>query len=745
MLNILPVHNELQNVGSNATHNSLYNQYQLADKAFQELANVGSSLSHTNLQLPGYEYILNFPLREEMTDTAAVADALAVALKTYLSDTAAVADALAVKQVIPNSEPVAIADSLTIILKVYIDEVLAIDDILSNGLTNFIDTVAIADQLQLVIKDFMSDTVAVQDLMSVIEKGSSTDGSAVADSLVIKSRIPNSEPTPVGDHIRIILRFNDNSSLQANVNVAFNNNSTQQTNIDQYMNDSSSQRITITPDIDIPVTDITDPNNPFYPSIYINGSTIVANACTQPSNPSELANASVFANISQQGYLLTGVIQAGYCDIASYNVNLEPGGGTWSFTTVDAVAASGDEVVAFGLGGIATGSGRIISNSMNGYITAGVFGAPDLEKQLQLTANYNSFGFRLPDQFLQTPPLAQFSTLATAAKAVAEVCGISLTWSAPDAPLTDLFPQSGMTAKGAIQSLAGRVGAWFVWTGGTTYAVIAPDVGTGGWSLPACELTLSNQSKTLFYITDPVIMFPVQPVGQGNITSPPALNPDDISNINKVQKFASVTKKLTSNDPVRYFDVPGSAKHIWIQILTKSETSGQFVTNDPNEWFFYADPTVPSGGAISTRSYKVKQAQVDSNAFPTGNSDIDAGQFSMNLGYSVDVDALTDAYNNAVDDSTTTGSHLVNQSQESFRYVKAGEGSASCIFTGSLPLPGMIFGSPAGGLPGNAIIESVSLSSPGILNISYGCYLRLNFAQPRNFYSVGTAGGPYAG
>lgn len=754
---IRPVHSSFQTLDTDQTHDNLTSDYNDSNKGYKEFDTLLTNQTHNSLQLSGYQYLLDTTATISKTDGASSTDSLIMNLKSYLSEPVTSGDSIIPKGVTSSVDGAPSTDSLNMVLKIYITEGVSSFDGLF--VTNFSieDTANVYDQVVLAVDSYMSDLANIGDSITLVGKTYLVDGAPSTDSLVMKRLIYSTEYTPVGDSVAVRRFINDNSSMGIFGLKYTNNNSSMMIGNIEYINNNSSMQIGGIQPITTPVTDVQSASNPFAPTIILNGSALVLNSSTAPLNPDAIATTPAWLNLSPAGYIQTVAFPSGYCNAFTYSINLGLGGGSFKVITADQLGVPGSPVTIFGLpANITVGAGQHISNSGAGYVTHGTFGFTNLDRQIQIAlagADFKVPGLNLlPTQYLSQPPSAEWTTLSGGAQAVASAAGIGLTWLAPDAPLTDMFPQTGTTVIGALQSLAAKVGAWVVWTGNNQYVVITPDQPFNGWSAPPCQLLGPGgaEQKQNYNIADPVVIFPVHAVGGGGtITSPTQLDPNAIENINKVQKFGgSITRKLTADDPNRTFDIPGIANQIWIQIKTKTDTSGNSVTTSDDEWFVFANPNTASSRVV-TRGYKQKQLVVMPSDFPEGNADIDADNFIMSFGWTANLDDYIRNFNKAQQESSSTGSYVTDQSQENIRYVKVSEGFVNAVFSGSVPLPGMgISGQATAGdvtVNMSGIIESVSITSPGFITVQFATYQKLNFVQPRNHINALNSDGGTAG
>lgn len=263
------------------------------------------------------------------------------------------------------------------------------------------------------------------------------------------------------------------------------------------------------------------------------------------------------------------------------------------------------------------------------------------------------------------------------------------------------------------------------------------------------------------------------------------------------QQISKINKKLTEDDPPLAFDIPFDYANAFIQILTKSNAAGTFVTHDPRVYFEFDDGIILSdiGGIL------VPQIVIDHTTFPIDgvNDQIDSGNFSLTLAVvrktlsganTAQVDSASQSYpgkrldtnndgipdaidlngdgtadvhlippdgldfngdgipdvtgvdinsDNAIanalnptsgfgkasDASTNRQKSVLGSTQDQYKNIKVYQGNISCIFFGSIPIPGMYAQVDTGKMVVSGIVESVSITPPGILNIQVARYQRL--------------------
>lgn len=509
------------------------------------------------------------------------------------------------------------------------------------------------------------------------------------------------------------------------------------------------------------ISDPTNPTNSFFPSIYIDGSTYSEHVATAiPSPPAK-------------GVYINADWGAGICDIIGYQVSLGlNGGGQFSMLTQTPVAAIGSVVTLFGITGVITYSACVSGRSAKGYKTEGIFGnSRELNKQMLLVLqapqlkHLNSL-FR-QDIFLQNAPSTQWRSVADCALAIASYAQIGLSWQAPDVPLTDAFLETGITVGDALRSLAGRVGALFLWNGNTNYVVTTPDTGYGGWATVPCELVNAGgiEVGTILDLTGPILYFPVNPVQNGNAIfnrRDPILFPPAAPIISK----GSFTQVPTLNAAPRYIDLDGDTKltdgvipivnsenGLRYQIVRginqpdtgdpgivpkildtvpSSPTFGQLV-DDVSHW-------VPLGTPIVKGLDGKYKAEITNATFPGGLLN---NQFSYNIGYLRDTTGLNTAAQDAFNENVQRKKLLMQAQQERIRYFRAQSGSLNFRFFGSLPMPGNRVTINYDDCNMAGIVESVSASYPDKnCTMTVGRYIRIEVPTARSTLDVFLALGP---
>lgn len=479
-----------------------------------------------------------------------------------------------------------------------------------------------------------------------------------------------------------------------------------------------------------PVTDPDSASNPFLPTIVVDGSYIVQNPLTDPGS-GFVTGSNVFVNLMQEALFGDET-----CSIYSFNMNLNYNGGTWSAVTSAPIGTRGSSITLFGLTGYITEDGQAVGGQGVTYTTKGIFGSNVMDRPLQFYA-MNDSGLRgiAPTQYLQQPSSEYWTTVKAACQSIAASAGLVLYWEAQDAPLTDILVESGMTVQSALATLAGRVGAVLLWNGNNKYYVCSPTYQIGSWTILNCGLLTPGgiQYSNIQNISlKRSVLFPVSERhdGEAKFTPTPFYSGPD-----KVLPCGSVSKRLTEDDPSRSIALLPGYSAIKIRIKTKESTAGTYVTTGFDTWFDIAGP-------IERHSDGSEYLRIDSSVFPADgvNDDIDNGEFTLEVGIVKDEGPLQNTFTKQQAEATARAASMLAMNQEAVRYVETYTGSISAIFYGSLPLPGMWCSATLDGVEASGICQSVSITSPGIIQVEIARFSALNFYQPMRAATAEEAG-----
>lgn len=556
------------------------------------------------------------------------------------------------------------------------------------------------------------------------------------------------------------LQFNLNMSTLLQTNSLIDSEYGTKLGTQGYINSFPSVDISILENYLLPFTSVTAVGNIFEPTIILNGSYLVQNAATDPGG--DISQTSLYINIKNAG--LTGITA---CDLEGYSFTLDESGGNFNIVSSKTMGQLGATIDLYGFLGTITSTGQSLSNGQAGFTHRGIFGTPKLNRFFQylMSANTTMIPLLTNPSFL-FPGANSWQSAKSIAQAIASTVGIELQWTVFDVPVSDFRIEANMTALDALSSMASRAGARLRWNGNNKYLICYPDQFFGYWTPPACSLIssegLSNENfldltTGIFGINQSILpAFNSRFEAGEKVIESTQLTPGASP---QVQQVAKVKQKLESVDPPLIFDLPFDYDKVYIQILvsTAGETGGSnqvsiqnFVTRDPKEFFGmdvlgFANEYVfmtNVGGAF------IPQVKVDYKLFPSPNSSIDANNFVLTIACTRKQLAASAPISNSQQDAAQ------GMAQEYYRFIKVYSGTFSCVFFGSIPVPGMWASATIPNvrlrIPNNlggydtitigdvtveGVIESVNFSFPGFITVSVAQYKRLRYSEvPRIDY-----------
>lgn len=502
--------------------------------------------------------------------------------------------------------------------------------------------------------------------------------------------------------------------------------------IDYPVTEAGSCNITVLEYDMADVVSLTSPSNPFAPTVIINGGTVVSNPSTLPPVIPSNYNGIRIAD--------PGLGNESICNLFQYSVNLTLGGGTFSFLSKNQIGQIGQVLSIFGIQGVITKEGPHVSASGVGRICSGIFGNRAMNQQLLLVMDQTNVSGLVPNIILQQPPSIEWSTLSAAALDIARASGVGVQWAAKDAPLTDMFAQTGMKVIDAIRSLASRVNAIVVYNGKGGYVVTDPTHGYGPtFTLPECNLVGLGgfEVASLLDMDNQILVFPIEPANGSTVQLGQIASRDLSKSATqifsttpaKVERIGEARTVIQTGQPDSRFPLPGAYDQVVCHVVVTDESLvGGIVTTDPNQWF---GPSVGSPLTIETDPSGKQNVVLTSADFPSQIANADPNSFTFEIGYTRNTAAMDTAYDNAFQERLQQQRMLVEAQQQSIVFFRAYEGSLNTAFFGQIPQPGNPASISYNGASINGMVESVSISYPGNIAIQIGSYVEQNFLTPR--------------
>lgn len=721
--NIIPVHKNFTNLGNNSTHTSLTNPLANSPRAFNNYTALGSDSNHSSLRTSGFQYV---------GGGAPIA---------YLTATGQ-----------SNSN---VTDEAQILITKYIDEQFNPIDFLFNGFYFDEEPAPFTDELSVKITKFIDETFDSYD--------SGTSSQTIEDSANIRDegfiRITKYIDEGFGpyDGDSIAYQYID-SIVTTKVEVWETNDvvTTVQSSIGEVFDVTTGIQTTTIPYNLIATTNASSLSNVFQPTIISGGITYVSNPATAPPI------GDINANTNFIQWLDATVGNVSSCDITQLSMTLDYNGGTFVIGaptpivgSSDPKSAIGQSIDLFGFNGTVIDSGEELSTANYGYIVSGIFGNPLLNKTLDLLLYGNS----TYQSILLSPDLKpangnNYATVRDAATWIAYAAGSSLSFLATDNPIRDTISQLGVSGISALASLANQVGATLRWNGGTHYTIAYPNFFQGYWSVPSDSL-LTSAGINYTYTKD--LETGVSGTGLSLIPrltffdtgtrylpgdlagSPQAGSNSAVTTQPALQFVGSSRTVLTSDDPPEIFDLPLDYDEVYIQILLgeNKATGGSnglgiqnFVTTDKSQFFKFSDNAFASQYIYYSSiggQYK-PQVAIDYRLIPNNPSVLN-GNFNLSIWCTTKSDQPS--YNAAVNEALAREKDTVTRAVESIRYVKTYEGTINSYFFGSIPIPGMWGSATYCGRTVEGVIESVSFSPPGIIQVKVAQYTKINFLNEK--------------
>ena len=500
-----------------------------------------------------------------------------------------------------------------------------------------------------------------------------------------------------------------------------------------------------------PINDIEHPDNPFEPTVVVNGQVIVEHSSTTRG----ASGNGNYYSIREES-ILPG------CDIKTYSLDYRYGGGIFSIQSKLPFADVGQIVQLFGLKCLVTDIDEGSSDEAgDDCVTSGLIGdSRQLSKELLLVLDVPGVGGLNGLIPVSSPTSLQWTTVSEAAKAIADFAGIPLLWLAADAPLTEIFLETGTLVVDAINSLASRVNAFLTFDGNNTWIVTDPITGYGGWTgVPSCGLfgTRSFRVQKHLDMRTGFVSLPITPTGSSGVTDMTSIIYAPPPIVEHLQGFGV---RIESDQAPGLVPLPGDWGETYIQIHLPTINSGtvsdgaveRYVpgtqlppgvvavpnsTKDPQQWFKFGFPIYKD-----KRSGK-EYAVVTSQHF---HEDLIDQQFSLNVGYTRRVQPLQDAFSRDVSEAIDRRRAEEQFQQERIRYFNQRTARIQFAFFGSLPVPGnkvsLSFKTKA--ITGTVESVNISKDTTGIpmVNLVVRDYAKFNLLNPRailDWYLLGGA------
>lgn len=714
--NIFPVHKDFQTLGSGTTFNALVSPLASSARAFQSFKTLNSGTTFTSPASSGFQYIGGGSPLTVVT--------------------------------VASSEYATTVDNLQVTVgwtKSFTEYALGVD-FLFTGTAALQENPPMGDALQLQVVKFFDEGAIGTDTLS----GASnlTDNYPVGDSLAISIVKYFSEALVSTDEPVVAFPFFDfTDSYCVSVQPEFNLQDTNVISVDGYYDQSIGTDIVVKPNNLALVTSLTGSGNPFLPTIILDGITYVTNACSAPP-----PTYTPVAGVPYIGYVNSPIGGTTFCNLTGANLSLDYSGGTFNIASQNPLGAGttyqqnlGQQVSVYGLSGTITDFGKSLSSSANTFNTQGIFGTPNLNKAFTLLT-YGAgqyFSFLTTNPTIQyAPPINSYTTLKGMAEAIANLCGVTVSWLIPDGPYHDIFSQNGITGLEALNTLAAQMGGQVRWNGGTSYIVAYPDYYLGVWGVPIPNLLeaqgvrYSNHLDLSYGVSGSgVLGIPTNAFFPSTI-KPVPVNTDTAPQEN-IQIIATVTKAFTEDDPGLTVDLPNDIVSVKIQILVKpgQATGARYVTDSPSTWFDLGSPGIGNDYVTITKVGNAFMNQLKANytLFPSLGA-INNGNFVMSFG--IVRTSLNEQFQADATDLDLQKREIQARIAANIKYIKTYSGTIVCKFFGTVPVPGMWASVTYCGEEVSGVIESVTITGAGIVTVEVARYFRINFLDAKLDYAL---------
>lgn len=745
-VNIIPLHKDFRDFSSGSSHSTTYTPYVDDQKAFQDFTSFSSGSSHSSLKDTGYQYY------QEL---------LTYVIKVFEEG-----------MVAHDSSP------YKFIGKVFEEGVGAFDGI-NDGFVSAEILIPIGEEwVTRMIKTFEEGSASTD---AILIRPAFGDNVPIREEWIVrqikvfeeKSKVLEYsdayELTDITDTIKILISKLEDHTDTIKVQVSSVTDKTDSVaigvipqNLAAVSGASGNTYNVATNPIVISYTDSTPTpvptagevtqvtvNNPFEPTVILGGTTYVSNSST--SIPA--------SSISADTYFVQWLDLAlpngqNSCTVQDFSFNLGFEGGNFSVLASDSLGTKGSQVDIFGLQGTITRDGEKLGTSAYGYITKGIFGSPKLNKEFNIInyGNQNMIQF-IGNQTLYPLGISkdQRPTVWDMARQIAVASGVSLGYYVVDSPYTDTITQAGLTGLESLGSLAAQVGAQLRWSGNNSYSIVYPNHYQGRWEVPDESLITADgpEYENILDLGLGVTGTGVLSIPKANVfnTETDTTPTGGGSSLKPIRRLYTIRSKIEANDPPLIFELPQNVDEVKYQTIVASGQETSAINGVVTDFDIWQDiGNSPLQGSYHTTMYNngaYVPVAIITNSIHPDITPINNGNFVTYIG--ITERDLTPQFEKAQEDERDRLRDLINRMNSNIRYIKTYEGTISCYFFGSIPLPGMWASATvcSNGVPKTieGIVESVSFNHPGILTIGVAQYLRVNFldstlgftANPSNF------------
>lgn len=608
-------------------------------------------------------------------------------------------------------EPIAIEDDLVPLVVVDEEDINISDDTSVIGTISGEEDLSISDDVVV----FYSTTVTIDEGLQIQD----------SENVLVSQTITDDESVGINESETLKITITVDEGLSTNDSIIYsfilNRSYTVKISTPIIITGSFTTNINVLNSIFTPVVDVQSDDNPFTPTIVLDGAYYAQNVATDPGGDISQINRLIVVN--EAGIISNNAL----CDVFNYSVNLDFMGGSYSIYALHSFSGSSGNI--FGLDAQFFEHGTFAGNQGVGYVTKGIFGdSIKLNRHLPLLDFIPQFkqGIYASNVVTNINDLNNLLSAKDIAIEIASKVGVALNWNIHNYYLLDAYPTSALTPLEAINFLAGKIGGTLVWHGGSEYSVIYLDQGLGQWTPPDCRL-LGPSGSEVTELPDLISATLFNPIKQTlNVGGAPINLSAAQNEIDKVLPLGSFRTAPPDEAPVYYVGLPADWKKVKIRIdSTNGDISSPYKTSNPDEWFDLVER-----GSGSWQQYVfsavdgTQKIQLPQTLFPSQE-----GTYTLNIGYSRDLTISTQLFEEAAALSQALN-RLYDTGQSAVQYVKVGSATAQYFFHGTLPMPGMkttITTVNGGSLTG--IIESVSLASPGFLTINVSKYKRIEMLQ----------------